>query len=390
MTTWPKVRERGDGRWIIDCGTINGKRRQYSRATESAAKTKAKELRDERDRVGVLAVEMSPKQRVEAAECFEMLKGVGTLTEAVKSFIGSRTAASEIETVMDLYEDLMSCQEGRGLAPRSISSTRCQLKPFISVFGPDNMRDITVAMVRTWIDTQAIANPTTKNKLIRYLSLLFRHGIREEVITTNPMDKIDRAQVEYSLPEIFKPEQVAAIFDAAWKYDCEMIPRFAIGFFAGVRTCELDKLDWSSVNLDDRILTVLHTKTSSGTSQRIPRHVTIADNLFYWLHPFARSSGSIGLGTKAFNIRRQHICKKAGIKAWPHNVMRHSYATYHLASGDSAEKTALELGHMQGTKVLFRHYRGLATKKEGTEYWNIRPEWGDWQQKKKTDPEDQL
>lgn len=51
----------------------------------------------------------------------------------------------------------------------------------------------------------------------------------------------------------------------------------------------------------------------------------------------------------------------ARIKEWPHDAMRHSYASYHLAMHGSADKTSTELGH-RSTEMLFRHYREPVTK----------------------------
>ena len=54
------------------------------------------------------------------------------------------------------------------------------------------------------------------------------------------------------------------------------------------------------------------------------------------------------------------------------DIMRHSYASYHLAFHQSADKTALEMGH-RDTQMLFRHYRELVTKEEAQAYWKIEP-----------------
>jgi len=57
---------------------------------------------------------------------------------------------------------------------------------------------------------------------------------------------------------------------------------------------------------------------------------------------------------------------------WKPDIMRHSYASYHLALHQSADKTALEMGH-RDTNMLFRHYRELVTKEEAQAYWRIEP-----------------
>lgn len=50
------------------------------------------------------------------------------------------------------------------------------------------------------------------------------------------------------------------------------------------------------------------------------------------------------------------------------NVIRY------LAMHSDAAKTAFELGHSQGVKLLYRNYAGMVTKQEAEYYWGIEPE----------------
>ena len=61
------------------------------------------------------------------------------------------------------------------------------------------------------------------------------------------------------------------------------------------------------------------------------------------------------------------------IVPWPANCMRHTFATYHIAMWQDANKTAYALGHTSGVDVLYQHYRGLATKAEAERFWGLRP-----------------
>ena len=55
------------------------------------------------------------------------------------------------------------------------------------------------------------------------------------------------------------------------------------------------------------------------------------------------------------------------------NVMRHTYATMHVAAFRDAAATALNLGHAGGTELLERHYRGIVPKAVADAYWRILP-----------------
>ena len=53
-----------------------------------------------------------------------------------------------------------------------------------------------------------------------------------------------------------------------------------------------------------------------------------------------------------------------------HNVMRHTYATMHVAAFRNAASTALNLGHGHSSEILEKHYRGLARRLDGARYWS--------------------
>jgi hypothetical protein len=57
----------------------------------------------------------------------------------------------------------------------------------------------------------------------------------------------------------------------------------------------------------------------------------------------------------------------------PHNALRHSFCTYHVAMHGDAGKTATLLTHRGNVSILYEHYRGNATRAAGEAYFNLRP-----------------
>jgi integrase len=147
------------------------------------------------------------------------------------------------------------------------------------------------------------------------------------------------------------------------KSDKSLTPRLAIGFFAGIRPTELSKLTAADIDLAAK---VIHVRPEVAKCGR-PRHVTISDNLAAWLtrYPFD--------ATNSFDERRAKVCKAAGVEKWPNDAMRHTFATYHLAMYQDAGKTSFELGHERDSKLLYKHYAGLAGKKDAERFWELRP-----------------
>jgi integrase len=64
----------------------------------------------------------------------------------------------------------------------------------------------------------------------------------------------------------------------------------------------------------------------------------------------------------------------AGLKAWPQDVLRHSFASYHLRHhGNDLNLTAQELGHTT-TKMLFQHYREAVKPDAAKSWWALMPD----------------
>ena len=101
------------------------------------------------------------------------------------------------------------------------------------------------------------------------------------------------------------------------------------------------------------------------------RYVDIPDNAVMWLRHFGlKATGPI----RAKNHRKlvELSRDQAGIKKWPKNAMRHSFASYHFELHGDSKKTSNELGH-RGEDLLFSHYRSLTKKGSGSQYFSIFP-----------------
>ena len=74
-----------------------------------------------------------------------------------------------------------------------------------------------------------------------------------------------------------------------------------------------------------------------------------------------------------YRSRLDDARQAAGISDWPHNALRHSFASYNLAAFGDAPALAGEMGH-GSTKMIFEHYRRLVTPEKGKAFWSIIPQ----------------
>jgi superfamily II DNA or RNA helicase len=161
----------------------------------------------------------------------------------------------------------------------------------------------------------------------------------------------------------------------------ELVPYFAIGLFAGLRPDnELAGMDWRNIDFEHK---TLHVEAASAKTRR-ERYVDMSANLIDWLQPYRQQSGRIAYNRQRFDLVREkaglipprpHVgyydLKRAngkmfkqkkygprkGDTIWKPDVMRHTFASYHLAAHNDANKTAAQLGHGAQLDMLFQHYR---------------------------------
>ena len=58
---------------------------------------------------------------------------------------------------------------------------------------------------------------------------------------------------------------------------------------------------------------------------------------------------------------------------WPQNAIRHSHASYAVASGMPLERLLFEFGHSGDVDMLKSHYAGRASRKQALAYYAIAP-----------------
>jgi integrase len=140
-------------------------------------------------------------------------------------------------------------------------------------------------------------------------------------------------------------------------------PFLAIGAFAGLRTAELHRLDWSEIDLDRGFITVAASKAKTRRRRLVP----ISKNLKLWLKPLRKKSGPV-----CVHVCAQHAAKtKCEGFAWAKNGLRHSFISYRLAILHDTARVALEAGN--SPQVIFSSYRELVTPKAAKAWFGIRP-----------------
>jgi integrase len=171
---------------------------------------------------------------------------------------------------------------------------------------------------------------------------------------------------------IYSPDELRTFLE---NIEDTFVPDIAIGAFAGLRSAEIARLDWSEVKLDRGHIEIKASKAKTASRRLIP----IVPALKAWLETHKKTAGQIIPCRDEFHLGRKlkaAIDRMVDAKGKPlvqtvPNGFRHSFCTYRLAVVKSAAQVALEAGN--SPKMLFEHYRELATEEDGNAWFGIMP-----------------
>ncbi len=348
-------------RYVVEGLRVAGKRTRKFFPTRRAAEAWLRKTLARMRKEGEGAIHMPEQLRVEAVACAERLRPYGkTLTEATDHFLAHMAAIQRSCTIQVLIAEFKAAKEQDGASTRYLKDIKHRLGLFEADFGSRVVAEIQSSEIDDWLRGLKVA-AQTRNNFRTVLGTLFEFAMLRGYAPGNPTVKIAKAKVVRGAPEIFTPAQMQTILEKAPN---AFIPYLAIGAFAGLRSAEIERLDWSEIDLGQRLIHVKAEKAK--TAQR--RLVPISDNLAAWLAPHAITAGPV---VASLREQREKTCEATKIP-WPANGLRHSFASYRLAHSKDAAATAAELGH-SSPSMLYKHYRELVRPEVAAQWWQLLP-----------------
>jgi integrase len=287
--------------------------------------------------------------------------GKASLREAVEFFLRHNRADMPRLPLSEISEQFGASREQSGLSPHYIFLCRKFTRQLAEAFPGLCLSDLTTAALDKWLGGLKLG-ATTKNDMRRVLGTCGnwaeRHG--HLLKGSSPFPGMVRYKEEKAAVSIFTPEQIASLLTKA---DATLRPFIALGAFAGLRTAELQRLDWNEIDLERGFITVAASKAKTRRRRLVP----ISDNLKLWLTPIRQASGPI-----CVHVCAQHAAKtKCEGFAWAKNGLRHSFISYRLAILHDTARVALEAGN--SPQVIFSHYRELVTPEAAKAWFDVKP-----------------
>ena len=357
-------RPNGRRTWMIQRRS-HGRRERVYFETEREARREAYDRNRKIEAHGT-TVKLTPEEAVYAAACIADLAAIGrTLREATDFYLAEHrrppapSGAVLAEKVLAEYERRV---EAREVSRRHLETFREVASKFRAEFDATPIDKIRAGEVKRWLGGLPLAIKT-RNKLLGYVGAMFRLAVGEwNLIEKNPLAGVAKFSDPHSgrRVSVFTPEEMGAVLSAVTP---DWLPVFAINAFTGLRRAEIERMIWSEIKLDRRLIDLPFTKSKNGRRKLI----TIPENLARMLAPVARSEGPVA-PNRRFDLEVRRL-KTLGLK-WPPNVLRHSFCSYAVAVHGFVW-TAREADHSE--TVLKKHYREVVTAEDARRYWEIVP-----------------
>ena len=365
---WPPIHKltytSGQAGWQVAC-MLKGERIRETFPTRPEAETRAAQIRQQRDNEGAAAFTLPSAARLEAVKCGEMLKPYNaTITEAVTYYVEHVLAYRNAPPVLEIVKNVVAEAKSAGRRETTVKDLRLRLEKFSRTFGNRQLAGISLQELKQWLDDPTQTARTRINYATK-VSQLYGFAIRHQWADVNLVERITRPTPEAGEPGIFTVEQAARLLEHA--DEVGLLPYIAIGLFAGIRSAELLRLDWSAVKLSERAIVV-----GAGIAKKRSRRVVeISNTLAAFLSVCGKTRGLV-VDVPDFRKALNALAKSADVKAWPQNGLRHSFASYHLAAYNDTVRTAFLMGH-SNPRIVHDHYKALVSKADAERFWALRP-----------------
>lgn len=346
---------------------VGGKRKREFFKTKIEAKTALDRIKYITAKEGQDGLLLPNAVRAQAVEANRLLAGFPdkTIVDAVRFYVAHLEAEKRSVPVHRLVTEHLATKQRKNVSAVHQSDLESRYSLFCKEFGNDPTRTLTAAKIQDWLDSRNL-EPLSANNYRSRLSSLFGYGVRKGYLDANPCDGIERITVPDKAPEIFTVDELQAVLEHATP---GLLPALAIGAFSGIRTQERIRMTWEDLDIKRGFLTVSKGKSKTGAR----RTIKMEKCLQAWLAPFDGRTGPIFNGdVHAFVRQLNRTCEAAGLSKAPKNGLRHSFASYHVAKYNDAERLRADMGHTTA-RLLFANYRELVHPDQAERYFNLYP-----------------
>jgi len=244
------------------------------------------------------------------------------LVEAVRFYVKRLQKINRHVLVKDVFNEFIDAKIQGSLSERYILDLKKRLRKLVEYFDT-YIENITTDDLNKFLNSLKLG-PRNKNNYVGVFRTFFQFAIDRNYLPSdwNELRGVEKSKVVVDDIEIFTPYEMELLLNHCHDYQ---LPFLALGAFAGIRTAELFRMDWTMINWPSKTISIPKSIAKLAQRRIIPMH----ENLVQWLIPHRLPSGSI-VKYKALKNGIASLCNQLsqtkGINLkWRHNGLRHSY-----------------------------------------------------------------
>lgn len=196
---------------------------------------------------------------------------------------------------------------------------------------------------------------------------VFAHAVRQRWCAYNPMEGVRLpAPEEHEIVPLSLPQLRRLLEEAQRPEHRPCMPALGLMLWCGVRPAELERLQWSDLDFEEKVVSLRARHSKTGGC----RHIPLRPVLSAWL----RAAGGQGEGRICppdWQRRWKRLRAAAGLVPWQQDVLRHTFASYHAKKFHDFAALQSEMGHRSAALLRTRYLsmRGL-TAESARLFWS--------------------
>ena len=223
------------------------------------------------------------------------------------------------------------------------------------------VRAITATECARYIE-QAFDTPRQRQKARLILSGVFSTALKRGWCSENPVAQVDAVKVREERIEILSPQEIKALLSAAKKYRGGIcLAAVGMMLYAGIRPHEVARLSREHINLQEGTICILPKHCKTGGARLVTIHPPLAQLL--------RTHCPVGrICPPQWPRHWRALRRLAGFRRWVPDVLRHTFAGYHLRHFRSYSALQYEMGH-RDSNLLRTRYVSMGRVGDAAAFW---------------------
>ncbi len=349
----------------------DGHRQRRSRTTLKEADELVREIADALQAKKNGAMTLDDRQSYGLAR--EIAEPFGyTVLQAVREWERTK-APCRAKKVNEVIAELIAAKRRERLSGPYVDRLEDDLKSFAAM-APEAIEKVHAPDIKMFLNSRQVG-ARRWNNLRDQVVTLFRFARSERYLPkdrTTEAEEVIKMKVARKTVAMFTPEELDVILEntrAVWR------PWVLISAFAGIRTFEVLRMDWSSIRWDQKLIDLPPEVTKVNERRIVP----MCDALVKSLTPWRHTAGPVCEDKVPQREIEQIVAKVQKERPsfrWKHNALRHGYGSYRTALTQNVPQVALEMGN--SIQMIKRHYLEAKTFEQGLRWFRV-----DWPLRKK-------